>query len=441
MSLFHEAQQRDLILFVGGLRDDAGAVVTAYEAKYRKPVKALYMGNTKSKDFLVKASPVYRRKIIEIPMEFRKLNATMVSHALAPYADRLLTATCTREYNVRTYHKIIPHIPYLFAPTQDSLDWATDKVEMRQRIREKAPEISPKFMLVEDMKESTIKKVEKQIQFPLILKPAGLAASKHVAVCYYREEFEKSLKNTMTSLGKLYKERERDDKPKVLVEEFMEGVMYSIDAYVNARGYVYHCPPVHVKTGITIGFDDFFGYSRILPVQLKDYKIERANQAVTSAIHALGLRNVSCHAELMKTEDGWKIIEVGPRVGGYRPKMYQLSYGIDHLLNDVLIRIPQKPVIKHRARKTVAVLQYFARTEGVLDVIDGIKKVPKLESFEDIDIKHKKGDICKFAKNGGSSVFDVTLAHKSRSIVLADIRRLEQSIDIKVTPLGNVKQQ
>ena len=103
------------------------------------------MGNTRSKDYPIKASPIYRRKIIELPLEFRKLTASTINKALDPYTDRLLAATCTREYNVRTYRKIVPHIPYLFAPTQESLDWATDKVEMRRRIREKAPESSPKI--------------------------------------------------------------------------------------------------------------------------------------------------------------------------------------------------------------------------------------------------------------------------------------------------------
>lgn len=439
MAQFHESIQRDLILFVGGLRDEAGLVVSDYEAKYNKKVKALYMGNTASPDFDIKASAQYKRKIIELPTEFVKLNDTKIAKLLAPYADRLLAATCTKEKNIRAYRRIIPHVPYLFTPTQDSLNWATDKVEMRQRMSEYAPEVCPKFMLVEDLKEATIKKIEKTIHFPLIVKPAGLAASKHVAVCYYRQEFEQNSKKIMAALAKEYKERERDDKPKILVEEFMEGSMYSIDAYVNARGYVYHCPPVHVKTGISIGFDDFFGYIRILPVQLKEYKIEKAEQAVTQAIHALGLRNVSCHAELMKTEDGWKVIEVGPRVGGYRHTMYQLSHGINHLLNDSLIRIPQKPVIKTRAKQTVAVMQFFARKEGQLVTIDGLKKIPKLDSFQNLDIKIKTGGMCKFAKNGGGSVFDVTLAHKLRSQVLADIRRIEQVINIEVTPSVPVK--
>jgi hypothetical protein len=434
MSEFHEAQQRDLLLFIGGLRNEAGAVVEAYEKKFKKNIQAIYMGNTKSKDFAAKALPKYRKKIIELPSEFVKLDDVAIANMLAPYSERLLGATCTREYNIRTYKKVIPHIPYVFAPTQESMSWATDKVEMRKRMYEKAPEICPRFMLVDDQKATTIARVEKKVRFPLVVKPAGLAASKHVTICYYHEELVKTLKNMFVVLGKEYAIRERDDKPKILVEEFMEGSMYSIDAYVNSRGYVYHCPPVYVKTGANIGFDDFFGYARILPVQLKEYKIEKANQAVTQAIHALGLRNTSCHAELMKTEDGWKIIEVGPRVGGWRPKMYQLSYGIDHLLNDVLIRIPQKPVLKKRPKKTVAVLQYFSRKEGVLDVVEGIKKIPKLESFQDLEINLKKGDMCKFAKNGGVSVYNVILAHKSRSTVLADIRRIEQSVKIKVEP-------
>ena len=432
MSEYHEAQQRDLILFVGGTRNEAATVVANYQDKYGKKLRALYMGNTNSKDFAQKAAPKNRKLIIELPMEFKKSKAEQISRALSVYSDRLLAATCTKEYNIRMYKRVIAHIPYLFAPTQESLEWATDKVEMRQRIKERAPEISPSFMLVENANATTMKKVEKRVGFPLVLKPAGLASSKHVSVCYYQEEFEKNLKKTLAALNKLYKERNRDDKPKVLVEEFMDGTMYSIDAYVNSRGFVYHCPPVHVKTGAQVGFDDFFGYQRMIPVQLKAHKIERAEQAVTQAIHALGLRSITCHVELMKTEDGWKIIEVGPRVGGYRHMMYELSYGINHNLNDVLIRIPQKPILKSRPRKTVATLQFFGKSEGVLDAIDGVKKISKLESYQKLNVKLKRGDKCRFAKHGGTSVFDVTLAHKNRSIVLADIRRIEKNVKIKV---------
>lgn len=432
MTQYHESLQRDMILFVGGSRDDAVSVVKDYGSQYGKTVLGLYMGNTSSKDFAKKITPTQKKLLVELPIQFKKLTDTEIAKALKPYKDRLLTVTCTKEYNIGTYRKIIPHIPYLFAPTQDSLLWSTDKVEMRQRIKESAPEISPRFLLVKNSTDAILTKIEKQIGFPLVVKPAGLAASKHVTICYYREELEKSLRQVIANLKRLYAERGREDAPKVLVEQFMEGSMYSIDAYVNSRGFVYHCPPVFVRTGMTIGFDDFFGYQRILPVKIKQYKIEQAEHAVTEAIHALGLRNVTCHVELMRTEDGWKIIEVGPRVGGYRHTMYQLSYGINHLLNDALIRIPQKPVIKRRVKKTVTVLQFFAKEEGILESISGFKMIKNLESFHSIDVRLTKGRLCRFAKNGGASVFDVILAHKLRSQVLADVRRIEKSVVIKV---------
>ncbi len=432
MTQYHESQQRDVILFVGGSRDDAVSVIKDYSQHYGKTVTGLYLGNITSKDYARKISQADKKLLIEVPVTFKKLTDGEISKILRPYKDRLLTATCTKEYNIGTYRKIVPHIPYLFAPTQESLLWSTDKVEMRQRIKESAPDICPRFMLVKDSSSVTLGKIEKQIGFPLVVKPAGLAASKHVTICYYREELEKSLRQVIMNLKRLYAERGREDAPKVLVEQFMEGSMYSIDAYVNSRGFVYHCPPVFVRTGMTIGFDDFFGYQRILPVKIKQYKIEQAERAVTEAIHALGLRNVTCHVELMRTEDGWKIIEVGPRVGGYRHVMYQLSYGINHLLNDTLIRVPQKPVIKRRVKKTVTVLQFFAKEEGILESISGLKLIRNLESFHSIDIRMKKGKLCRFAKNGGASVFDVVLAHKSRSQVLADVRRMEKAVVIKV---------
>ena len=40
--------------------------------------------------------------------------------------------------------------------------------------------------------------------------------------------------------------------------------------------------------------------------------------------------------------------------------------------------------------------------------------------------------MCDFARNGDDPVFDIVLFNKDRSRVLADIRRLEQAIDIKV---------
>lgn len=211
----------------------------------------------------------------------------------------------------------------------------------------------------------------------------------------------------------------------------MEGTMYSIDCYVNQRGVIYSTPLVNVKTGHSAGYEDFFGYMRITPVQLKPHKIEHAKHAAQKAVEALGLRSTTCHIELMKTEDGWKIIELGPRIGGFRHEMYELSYGMDHSLNDVLIRIPKMPVLPKRAKGFTAVMQFYPKKKGKLQSLEGVNKVRKLASFERIAIKKKIGDMCNFARNGDDPVLDLVLYNKNRSNLLADIRRVETAIKIK----------
>jgi hypothetical protein len=213
----------------------------------------------------------------------------------------------------------------------------------------------------------------------------------------------------------------------------MEGVMYSIDSYVNQRGNVYHTPLVHVRTGRSEGYDDFFGYMRITPVILKPHKVDNAKKVAEKAIEALNLRSTTCHIELMKTEDGWKVIEVGPRVGGFRHEMYELSYGIDHSTNDMLIRIPKKPILSKRPKGFTAVMQFYAREKGYLVSMGGVNKVRKLESFTRINIKKTIGQMCNYARNGDDPVFDIVLFNRNRSRLLADIRRLEQAINIKTS--------
>jgi hypothetical protein len=189
---------------------------------------------------------------------------------------------------------------------------------------------------------------------------------------------------------------------------------------------------VRVITGHNIGHDDFYNYLRITPTKLKKSSIDKAHKATEAGIHALGLRNTTTHVELMKVDDEWKIIEIGPRIGGFRDKLHRLSCDIDHSLNDILIRFPKKPIIPKKCKGYAATLKWYPKQEGRLVRLKGIKKIQELKSFVDMTIEKKLGDWCRFAKNGGKSVFTMTLYNAERSKLLADIRRVEKLIDIQV---------
>lgn len=428
MATFDEAQERDMILFVGSYLVVQKNAVAKLGKMLDKSIQALVLLDVTDPTATSKLAKDAKAKVVTCDFS----SHVAIQRALMPYKQRLLAVTCRSEKNIPLLKKVIPHVPYINSPTELSLDWTTDKIRMRQLLRNYDKSISPKFVVVHDATQETLNKIEKQVGFPLIIKPAGLAASLLVTLCYHREELEANLKNTVKKIDKIYKKKKGRGNPQILVEEFMEGAMFSTDIYVNQRGVTYSTPLVHVKTGRSVGFDDFFGYMRITPVVLRPHKIENARKVAEKAVEAMGLRSTTCHIELMKTEDGWKIIELAPRIGGFRHEMYELSYGIDHSLNDILIRMPKKPILPKKVKGYTVVMQFYAKRKGKLQSLEGINKIRKLESFSKIDVTKKLGEMCDFARNGDDPVFTLTLFNKSRSRMLADIRRTEQTVRIKV---------
>lgn len=364
-----------------------------------------------------------------------KVNTSSViqlEKALKPYQDKLLTAVCRGDKNIPYFEEIIPFIPYLATPTQESLIWSTNKILMRRRLRSYNKRLSPAYTVVTDSSKEAIDKIEKKVGYPVVVKPAGLGASVLVSVCYHREELTKTLRVSLRRVKSIYKKRGYVTEPKILVEQFMEGEMYSTDVYVNSRGTMYTTPLVYVQTNFKLGGDDFYGYRQMTPVMMKSYKHQVAFDVAKDAVMALGLRNITSHVELMKTPSGWKVIELGPRVGGFRDFLYGQSYGINHSLNDLLIRLPMRPIIPRKHNGYSVVMKFYAGEEGTLESIKGINKIKDIESYKRHDQKVHKGEKAIFSRNGGAGVMDVYMFNKKRSSLLADIRRLEQSLEFIV---------
>lgn len=420
--------EKNIIIYVQTLQPSVVEGIEAYEKKEKKKFRIMLIRDTnlRYKDKKEKSEQVD----ILIECDFTK--PEKITKALLPYYKEFYAITCRSESQIKRFAQIIPHVPYLRTPTVDSLDWSTDKLMMRRRLRMYDKKHTPKFTKVGSNTAAERKRIAEKIGFPMVIKPTNLSQSMLVSICYHEEELKQTLTNTNKKINKVYKESGRGEPPQIIAEEYMEGDMYSIDSYVNSRGKVYHCPAVKVITGKNIGHDDFYNYMHITPTTLKKSSVEKAEERVEAAVHALGLRSTTVHAELMKIDDEWRIIEVGPRVGGFRDKLYNLSCDINHTMNDILIRVAKRPMIPKKCKGFAATIKWFPKTEGTITELKGIKKIKDLKSFHSISIRKKVGDRTRFAKNGGLSVFSVTLYNKDRPKLLADIRRLEQSTVVKV---------
>lgn len=421
-------KNKNIIVYALGLPPGAIKSIRTYEKAEKKKFRVMLITDSKVKES--KRKKEYED--LDIHLEIDLSDPSKIVAALLPYQDELCAITCRTESLMMKFAAILPHVPYLRTPTTESILWATDKLEMRRRFKLAAKAYTPPYSVVTENTKTERKRVVTKIGFPLIVKPANLAQSLLVQICYHEEEFEKALRRIFTKIKKIYGENHRTETPKVLAEAYMEGDMYSVEAYVNSRGTVHFCPMVRVLTGKNIGHDDFYNYMHMTPTALKKSSIQRAHEAATAGIHALGLRNTTAHVELMKMDDDWKLIEIGPRVGGFRHKLHKLSCDIDHSLNDILIRLPKPPIIPKKCKGFAATLKWYPKKEGRITCLKGIKKIQELKSFVDITVSKKVGDKCYFAKNGGKAVFTVTLYNPERSKLLADIRRVEQLVDIQI---------
>ncbi len=418
-------KEKNIIAYVMNLPASVVPSIKSYQKQTGKKYRIMLIWDSK-----IPMSSKTTGYDILVTCDFSKPNR--IAEALLPHQEELLAISCRSEASISRFAKVIPHVPYLRTPNSESLIWATDKYEMRRRFNLYDPKCTPKFTRIKENTKEERARVRAKIGFPMIVKPTNLAASLFVTICYHEEELEKALRTAFRKIKKAYEHDKRMEEPKIIAEEYMEGDMYSIDSYVNSRGVVKHCPLVRVKTGKDIGHDDFYNYLQVTPTALKKHSIERAHAVAETAIHALGLRNTTTHTELMKIDDVWKIIEIGPRMGGFRDELHQLSCDIDHSLNDILVRIPAKTVIPKKCKGFAAAMKWFATKEGRIIEMKGIKKIEQLESFHKIAVNKKVGDRAVFARNGGRSIFNVFLYNSDRSHLLADIRRLEQLVKIKV---------
>lgn len=426
-------KNKNIIIYVTNLPRGTADSLSQYEKNFGQSLRILLLRDSRLK--YVKGAKYYQGKAIYETCDFSDPESIAVT--LLKYQDELLAITCRSEQSLSRFAKVIPHVPYLRTPSTESLKWASDKYEMRKKMRLYDKKITPDFTLIKRNSLVERTRVIKKIGFPMIVKPANMVASLFVSICYHEEELEETLRNTFSKLKSAYKADNRLEEPKVIAEGYMEGDMYSIDSYVNSRGTVHHCPLVKVTTGKNIGHDDFYNYLQMTPTAFKQTTVEKAQLTAEKAVHALGLRSTITHTELMKIDDEWKIIEIGARMGGFRHILHDLSCGINHSLNDVLIRMPKRLIIPKKCQGFACAMKWFADKEGKITEMKGIKKIEDLESFHKIDVNKKVGSRATFARNGGRSVFNLFMYNADRSKLLADIRRAEKLVHIKIAARVN----
>jgi len=305
----------------------------------------------------------------------------------------------------------------------------TDKQLMRQLFAKAPEKISPEFKHVRD--KNDLIEFANSHDFPLILKPANLAKSLLVTKANNEAELLEHYDHAINQIEDIYKKYAPNRTPKLLVEEFIDGSIHSVDAFIDQFGEVHVLKEVvDYETGQEIGYNDNFHYSRTLPSKLNERDVEAIRHCAVLGCRSLGMLSSPAHVEVILNKDGPRIVEIGARNGGYRERMYDLANGIDIVGNAISVALGNQPNIKAKYNYSCVTLELFPKNNGIFLDISNENELEKLPSVSYYSLKVKPGDFVGKSADGYKACAVIILYNRDSSRFEKDYSYVRNNVHV-----------
>lgn len=275
--------------------------------------------------------------------------------------------------------------------TEETALKATDKACMREALKQCGVPI-PKFYKVSDKNEYDI--ATSKFNVPFIVKPADNSGSRGIVKIEDLSDWQ------LISDAYEYS-RSSSRNGNVVVEEYMNGSEVSVETIaVNGE-----CHVIQITDKITTGSPHFVEMGHTQPSQLNYDTKRRISEAAKLANQAIGITNGPSHTEIIVTEEGPKIVEIGARLGGdcITTHLVPLSTGVDMVTCCIRIALGEEPKTEIKFSKGAAI-RYLSCGAGKIESITGIETAEALEGIRQISIVHNIGDTVSEIKSSSDRV-------------------------------------
>ncbi|MER9951457.1 acetyl-CoA carboxylase biotin carboxylase subunit family protein [Mesorhizobium sp. M0047] len=240
-------------------------------------------------------------------------------------------------------------------PNPASIERCCDKSAQRQLLAEAGVPI-PAFRVAANVAE--VESAAAEIDLPVVLKPAVGAGSRGVRLCRNADEVAE---HTTYLLGGNHIWR---SSPRILVEEFAEGLHYSAQTMGNE---------VIAIGSVDWGHPPYFVCRQLIyPALLTNDQHQRIVDISRSCLRALGLGWGPTNIEFRWTKRGPVLIEVNPRLAGTTtPQLVKLAYGVDLITEHIKLVIGDEWDLRKTHSCAAVARHLIADRDGTLDWIDG----------------------------------------------------------------------
>tara|TARA_X000000950_G_scaffold106258_1_gene133825 strand:- start:23512 stop:24708 length:1197 start_codon:yes stop_codon:yes gene_type:complete len=247
------------------------------------------------------------------------------------------------------------------------IEHSLDKTLMKAVFVENGIQCAKGVTFSED-EEITLSKLKK-LNFPMIVKPVDAFSSRGV--------FRVKSFNEILQLEE--KSRQYSSNAKLLIEEFLEGREFSVE-----------CITFEGKTTVVQITEKFITLppntveiAHLQPARISKTEKSSIEKLVIKAINALEINNSASHAELMLTQKGPFIIEIGARLGGdfISSHLTKASTGISMDKAAIQIALGIKPNLE-KIHNHFSMIKYIELDAGkFVDKLYPLEKLKKNKGF------------------------------------------------------------
>lgn len=233
-----------------------------------------------------------------------------------------------------------------------------------------------------------ITEISTQIDFPCVIKPLSLSASRGVIRADNPKQFTQAFERITKLLHSVKESRETDSNKKnfqhLIVEDYIPGIEVALEG-ILLNGELKTLALFDKPDPLEGPFFEETLY--ITPSRLSTEIQDELHRATAQASAALGLRHGPVHAELRYNETGAHLIEIAARtIGGLCSRT--LRFGTGMSLEELVIRHAIGQPIDTFSRETQAagVMMISVPKSGILGDVQGKEKARDVNGVEEVSI-------------------------------------------------------
>ncbi len=290
---------------------------------------------------------------------------------------------------------------------------ATDKGEMIKAFEAAGVE-HPWYFILSSPEE--LEAVLDKIDYPCVSKPTDNSGSRGVMLIHSEEELRAAIRYSS----------ENGRSGGVIVEEYLKGSEVSVEVVVLDG--VPHV--LQVTDKLTTGAPHFVEMGHSQPSRLPEKDIAAIKDLASRAALSVGIKNGPAHVEIMSTEKGPRMIELGARMGGdcIMTHLVPLSTGIDMVGACIRIACGETPDVTPK-RSMGSAIRFFDAPAGVIESIEGVEAAKAIPGVTEIS----------FTKGVGDEAGEIGSSTDRVGFVIAEAATAEEAVRICEEALATVK--